>query len=658
MMEKHFIIKLTEELVVSGTAGKITRNSNSTQYLDVELDGWKLNEGDVLYIELSHYNDDTELTTSVGPLQLFYNEELGRYVTLVPPELICVPGQWSYSIEQRSDIGESEEGQIEYNSITSAIYALTVTDSVISATQTNSFVKETELITAARVLKENGEIVTSSAEAVVKAAKEAKESAGQSEASALQSQQSAEEAATSALSADGSERTAAESERKAKEYAEAAMVSADKSSQSAEASAMSAEESASSASASLTKAQESAQSAEKSSEEARKAQMSASEAKDYANLAAAATSSGLRKVVVKVLPELGLDNYIYLVPSGVEAEGNYYDEFLWVKDEETGDAKYEKIGTTRTDLTADNIVMQEDITLAGDYIQVGNITKGSETGTATFSAKGKTVAQVLEEIFTKRLQPKILKQPAVTGFTFSRAGQAVEVGTKINSISVGTLELDKGEYTYDTETGVEASGYCISRLINGVAEEISTDRSCVDTNGGEGFVIGDGTSITYKGEITYAEGNIAKDNLGSPSAPPLKIEAGTVISPVLSALTGYRNYFYGAVNVESPPQEGDVDSEFVRGLTKSNKAYSARTFTLTVPVGSTGIYIACISTKAGVTKVVNKTAFNADVTATFIKQENVAVEGANGYTSALYNIWCYIPASPYENAAELEITLG
>lgn len=647
MTEKHFIIHLTEELVVSGTSGKITRNSNSTQFIDVELDGWKLNEGDVLYVELSHYDDDTELTTNVGPLQLFYNEGLGRYVTLAPPELISVAGVWNYSIEQRFNISEDEEGQIKYNSITSAVNTLTVIDSIVSATQANSFVKETELITAARVLKQNSEIAESSAAVAVNAANESRNSADEAAESARNAQESETAAAASSLSAGDSARLAAESGQQAKEYAEAAQDSA--------------EASAASAGALLSKAQEAAQSAEKSSEQARKAQTYASEAKDYANLAAAATSSGLRKVVVHTLPEVGLDNYIYLVPGEATADGNYYDEYLWVKDEETGEAKYEKIGTTRTDLTADNIVMQSDITLAGDYVKVGNISKGSETGTGTFSAKGKTVAQVLEEIFTKRLQPKIVKQPSVYGFSFNRSGQKVEVGTRIDSISVGTLSLDSGAYTYDSETGVEATAYKISRVVNGVASEISADRSCIDTNNGEGFVIGDGTTIAYKGEITYAEGNIATDNLGSLSDPPLRIQAGTAKSSSPLAIAGYRNYFYGAVT-DNPPEGDGLTSDFIRGLTKSNKVYEptpeGKPLPLSVPAGTKGIYIACIATEAGATKIINETALNADVTSTFIKQTDISVEGANGYIGVDYNVWYYIPAVPYENEAILKITLG
>ncbi len=95
----------------------------------------------------------------------------------------------------------------------------------------------------------------------------------------------------------------------------------------------------------------------------------------------------------------------------------------------------------------------------------------------------------------------------------------------------------------------------------------------------------------------------------------------------------------------------------MRGLTKSNKAYVAGTITVNVAAGTQRVAIACITGKTGVTKVINETAMNADVTSTFVKQ-TVSVEGANGYTAKDYNVWVYEPAKPYENACVLKVTLG
>lgn len=78
---------------------------------------------------------------------------------------------------------------------------------------------------------------------------------------------------------------------------------------------------------------------------------------------------------------------------------------------------------------ADKVILRENITLAGGYTQVGNLTK-SQNGTATFSTKGKSVMDALTEIFSKRLQPSITAQPSIGTFALTGAG-AVEAGTKV-----------------------------------------------------------------------------------------------------------------------------------------------------------------------------------------------------------------------------------
>ena len=66
---------------------------------------------------------------------------------------------------------------------------------------------------------------------------------------------------------------------------------------------------------------------------------------------------------------------------------------------------------------ADKVILQKDITMAGNYTQVGNLTK-EQTKTATFATKGKSVAEALTEIFSKRLQPTITSNPAHDALIF------------------------------------------------------------------------------------------------------------------------------------------------------------------------------------------------------------------------------------------------
>lgn len=308
---------------------------------------------------------------------------------------------------------------------------------------------------------------------------------------------------------------------------------------------------------------------------------------------------------------------------------------------------------------ADKVILQEDITLAGDYTQVGNLTK-TANGTATLSAKGKSVAEVFTEILSKRLQPTITAQPSISGFNLSGA-KAVEAGTSLATASLTAGTLNPGSYQYGPETGVAASNWVVQRVTDLGTEQIaSVDAASLDAqtdnNGGAGFIIGDEggdnvvSSLKYTATATHGAGVTADDNLGSDSDPVVAIAAGTK-SKTTSAYTPFRNFFYGAT-VDKPT----LDSDYIRGLNKSNKAYVAGDFTINVPVGAQRVCIACISSKGGVIKVINETAMNADVTSTFTMSV-VKVEGAEGYTAVNYKVYVFEPAVPYENAATLKFTL-
>ena len=308
---------------------------------------------------------------------------------------------------------------------------------------------------------------------------------------------------------------------------------------------------------------------------------------------------------------------------------------------------------------ADKVILRENITLAGGYTQVGNLTK-SQNGTATFQTKGKSVADILTEIFSKRLQPTITAQPSVTGFALNGA-KAVEAGTQIAAASYGTAELNPGSYKYGPDTAVVASGWKVERITDKATTEVANAETASlaagsDNNGGAGFVIGDAggdavASLKYKATATHGAGVTAKDNLGSDSNPAVAIAAGTK-SKETATYTPFRNYFYGAT-AEKPT----LNSDYIRSLTKSGKAYAAGTLTINVPVGAQRVAIACIATAKGVTKVINETAMNADVTSTFVKS-TVPVEGSNGYSAKTYNVWIFEPAVAYGNAAVLKVTLG
>lgn len=308
---------------------------------------------------------------------------------------------------------------------------------------------------------------------------------------------------------------------------------------------------------------------------------------------------------------------------------------------------------------ADKVILRENITLAGGYTQVGNLTK-SQNGTATFSTKGKSVMDALTEIFSKRLQPSITAQPSIGTFTLTGAG-AVEAGTKVAAAAYSGATLNAGSYQYGPATGVTATNWKVERITDKATTEVANAETASlaagsDDNGGAGFVIGDAggdavASLKYRVTATHSAGVTAKDNLGAASSPAVAIAAGTKTKDT-AAYTPFRNTFYGA-SASKPA----LDSAAIRALGKTGKAYAAGTLTINVPAGTQRVAIACIATAKGVTKVINETAMNADVTSTFVKSA-VPVEGANGYAAKDYNVWVFEPAVAYGNAAVLKVTLG
>ena len=302
---------------------------------------------------------------------------------------------------------------------------------------------------------------------------------------------------------------------------------------------------------------------------------------------------------------------------------------------------------------ADKVMLRDDFTMAGNFTQVGNFTK-SANGTSTLPAKGKSVAAFLEEMLSKRLQPTITAQPSISGFALTGA-KAVEAGTSLANANYTAATLNPGSYQYGPETGVEASNWKVERITDQGTEQVASQDAASltagsDNNGGAGFIIGD-NSLKYKLTVTHGAGVTADDNLGDDSSPAVSITAGSKTKET-SAYTPFRNVFYGASTTKPT-----LDSAAIRALTPTGKAYAAGTLTINVPAGAQRVVIACDATKTGVTQVVNETAMNADVTATFSKS-TVPVEGAEGYTAINYNVWCFEPAVPYENPAVLKVTLG
>ena len=326
---------------------------------------------------------------------------------------------------------------------------------------------------------------------------------------------------------------------------------------------------------------------------------------------------------------------------------------------------------------ADKVIMRENITLAGNYTAVGNITKSSTTSTGSYTAKGKSVADILVEMLSKRLQPSVKTQPSVTGFGFkSGTSTSVEAGTTFAKVELTAGTFNDGAYTYEETTGATVSKWEIKRIYKEAGNNTEKTESVHTVEGTtlsawadeSGIQIGDtaGTynetpvlsTFKYSATATYGDGNVAKDNLGSPSDPEIKITGGTKTQTISTGISCYRNYFYGAVTTSS--SEAPIDGAFIRTLTKSGKAY-AKSATCQVEAGSNGakrMIFACVATATGITSA-KDTGLGAENIDNFKKMvTTVNVAGANEYEPIAYNVWVYEPAKPFDAGVGYNLVLG
>ena len=290
---------------------------------------------------------------------------------------------------------------------------------------------------------------------------------------------------------------------------------------------------------------------------------------------------------------------------------------------------------------ADKVMLTADITMAGNYTQVGNLTKG-QTATATFATKGLSVADALTQIFSKRLQPAITANPSVGTVTISQTG-AVEAGTVVDSVTVSAATFSAGSYTYGPDTGVSVSSWATVRKSNNADVEMTDvgNGGAVIDNGP--FTIGDQTGdyneLFYRVTATYGDGVLANDNLGDHCTNDTQIKGGSTYKDS-GKITCFRKFFYGATVM----RPADIDSAYIRdNLVNSDGVCSdGKTFSINVPEGATTVVIAYPATFRDLTSVIDTGAMNDNIVGLFTPK-TIKVAGANGYTGIDYKVYSYTP---------------
>lgn len=277
-----------------------------------------------------------------------------------------------------------------------------------------------------------------------------------------------------------------------------------------------------------------------------------------------------------------------------------------------------------------NVYFADDLTATADI----GVIKIDSTGSAIIPAAGKSVDEVIKSILAKEMNPTIT-QPAVS-VSFTSVTN-VEAGTEVTPTY--SASLSAGSYSYGPATGITASSWSII--------DNATPQNSTTTATGSFPVITVGDSTTYKitATVTYEDGAMPKTNLGN-DYPDGQIKAGSASKTVSTAISSYRNFFYGALATSTA--EAPVTSAIIRSLTKGGAYNAAKTLTVKAAdvAGAKRIIVAypASTTRGGLNSVLLTSSMNADITSAYKAQTNVEVEGANGYTAVPYKVFIYEPA--------------
>lgn len=282
---------------------------------------------------------------------------------------------------------------------------------------------------------------------------------------------------------------------------------------------------------------------------------------------------------------------------------------------------------------AESVYFDEDLVTTS---AIGNITLTN--GQATIPSTGKNLKEVFNAIFVQEKNPTIT-QPSVN-LTFAQA-KAYEVGTSVTPEY--SASLNAGSYQYGPATGVIATAWEITDTAGHSATTASGSFDAV--------VVADDTNYTITAKATHTEGAVPKTNVGNDYAAG-KIASGTK-TKTSSAITGFRNSFYGTVTAKDT-----MTSAIVRGLSgKSGKALTnGATFNVSIPVGALRVIIAYPATLRDVTSIQDVNGMSAEIKPSFAKS-TVQVEGADGATAIDYKVYTLDYANANDAANTYKVTI-
>ena len=282
----------------------------------------------------------------------------------------------------------------------------------------------------------------------------------------------------------------------------------------------------------------------------------------------------------KVVGDMGIVKALVYENEDDDTQNKYsYTAYVWSGTRwEAMDGNYD----------ATNVYFKDDITLAGSYTQVGNVTKSSNAATGTLSAAGKSLADVMQSIFTQELYPAKNTSRDVPNIALSGdEDKTGEVGSSYTLPTVTVKVSDVGSYAYGPATGIkfEAGNLTISQGSNNsktnntdMVKDNTMSLQAADT---ETLYLDTAKSYTFNATGTYTAGVAPKTNLGNlldnnddVATWTYRIPSGTATATARTIKrTGYRNMFAGGTTAAT------VDSAVIRGFSakKGSKPTSEST---------------------------------------------------------------------------------
>lgn len=290
---------------------------------------------------------------------------------------------------------------------------------------------------------------------------------------------------------------------------------------------------------------------------------------------------------------------------------------------------------TRGKLYLDDVLLEAPLTYTANI----GVKTVPASGSGTIGTANGTLLAALNEILATAKDPNV-SQPSVS-ISLTGAG-AKEVGTSFTpSYSVS---FNAGSYQYGPATGITVTTYSVSDTASHTATATSGSFDV--------FTVGDSTNYKVSVIATHTEGAVPKNNLGS-EVPGKKIASGTK-SATSSAVTGYRNSFWGSVT----SKDGTPTSAVIRGLSgKKNGAINAAyTGDADEVVGAMRVIIAVPSPRT-ITSIKDVNGLNAEAFSAFT-HVTVDVEGANGYEAKTYNVYYKDNAAANDKANKWHFTVA